>query len=65
MEPQKRDGRSVLAAVVVVLAVLITTGVLAVLVGRANPAVTASVLAGFAAVLAALPAIIKSLRGGG
>jgi len=65
MEPQKRDGHGAAAAVVVALAVLVTTGVLAVVVGRANPALTASVLAGFAAVLAALPAIIKSLRGGG
>ncbi len=62
MEPQKPDGHGVAAAVVVALGVLVVTGVVVILVGRANPAVTATVLTGFAAVAAALPAIIKALR---
>jgi uncharacterized membrane-anchored protein len=48
--------------VVIALAVIGLTGYLAVQLSVASPAVAAAVLTAFAAVLAAIPPIIKALR---
>ena len=51
------------AGVLVVLAVIGLTGFLVVQLSGVSPVVIATVLTAFAAVLAALPPIIKALRG--
>jgi hypothetical protein len=53
----------VVAGVVVALAVIGLTGFLVARLSTAPPAVIAGVLAAFAGVLAAVPPIIKALRG--
>jgi hypothetical protein len=51
------------AGVFIALAVIGLTGYLVVQLSVTSPAVAAAVLASFAAVLAAIPPIIKALRG--
>jgi VIT1/CCC1 family predicted Fe2+/Mn2+ transporter len=59
-----QDNRYVIAAcVIVALAVIGLTGYLVADLSSTSPAVIAAVLAAFAGVLAALPPIIKAIRG--
>ena len=51
------------AGVLVALAVIGLTGVVVVVLSATTPVVIAAVLSAFAAVLAAVPPIIKALRG--
>lgn len=57
------DPYIVAAGVLIALAVIGLTGFLVVQLSGATPAVAAAVLTAFAAVLAAIPPIIKALRG--
>jgi hypothetical protein len=61
---RRNDPFIVVAGVLVALAVIGLTGFLVARLSRtSDPVVIASVLAAFAAVLAAVPPIIKALRG--
>jgi hypothetical protein len=57
-----RDLPGILAGALVTLAVIGLTGFVVVRLGASTPAITAAVLTAFAAVLAAVPPIIKALR---
>jgi len=57
------DPYTVAAGVLIALAVIGLAGFLVVQLSGTSPAVTAAVLTAFAAVLAAIPPIIKVLRG--
>ena len=57
------DPYAVLAGVLVALAVIALTGFIVFRLSGTTPAVIAAALAAFAAVLAAVPPIIKALRG--
>lgn len=57
------DRYVVAAGALIALAVIGLTGFLVVQLSVTSPAVAAAVLTGFAAVLAAIPPIIKALRG--
>ena len=60
---RNNDPYILAAGVLVVLAVIGLTGFLVVQLSVTSPAVTAAVLTSFAAVLAAIPPIIRALRG--
>ncbi len=60
---RNNDPYILAAGVLVALAVIGLTGFLAVQLSVTSPAVAAAVLTSFAAVLAAIPPIIKALRG--
>jgi hypothetical protein len=57
------DRFVLLAGVLIALAVIGLTGFMVIRLSGTSPAVIAAVLAAFAAVLAAVPPIIKALRG--
>jgi len=61
---RKSDPHVVLAGVVVALAVIGLTGVIVIRLSGTKPVVIAAVLGAFAAVLAAVPPIIKALKDG-
>ena len=63
MDMRNSDPYVVAAGVFIVLAVIGLTGFLVVQLSVTSPAIVAAVLTAFAAVLAAIPPIIKALRG--
>lgn len=62
---RRNDWYVVLAGAVIALAVIGLTALVVVRLSAAKPAVTAAVLVSVTGVLAAVPAIIRSLRGTG
>ena len=60
---RRNDWYVVLAGVVVALAIIGLTALVVVRLSATKPAVTAAVLVSVTGVLAAVPAIIRSLRG--
>ena len=59
----QNDRLIIWAGIVVILAVIALAGYVVATLAASGPAVTAGVLTAIAAVLAAIPAIIRALRG--